>query len=295
MKNKYSQRQKWFGVATIGVTTLLLSSGIPLAQSVNAAEEGYGSNLSVPAIFVPGATVEDAPALRGGVCGEAMLPSGSQSLDFPGYYLQKTESIWQAECSEVSSLDVVANWGDNLTVRPMLSSRQPIRIEIGLEHSPVSAMDGFVVEKLTPELDDRFATYGTRGDISTFAKVRVFDSGTKLRIERIDGPGGVIYDGPMSAEVNSVGAIVYGYNWGVKGKNTRALPGTYRVTFTANNTRIVGVDVSDAAKATYTPTSTSLIINVSATSGLKGKSGSSSGSGGSGGSGGGVGHGGSRP
>jgi uncharacterized membrane protein YgcG len=248
-----------------------------------AEEEGFGSNLSVPAIFVPGADAAGAPSLRGGECGSAVDPTGPMSLSYPGYYLQKSEAVWQAECAEVSTLDVTANWGDNLTARPVLSSRQPIRVEVGLEHEPAAAMVGYVVEKLTPELDDRLATYGTRGDDLDFAKVRVFDSGVSLRIERLDGPGGVVYDGPMSAEVNSVGAIVYGYNWGVKGKTGRALPGSYRITFTTNNTRVVGMDASDAEKADFTTNSTSVDISVSASPGLKGSSGSGgSGSGGSG-------------
>lgn len=298
MKKQIQTRRR---LSVLAATSIALLGLAPINDIVNAAEEeGFGTNLSVPAIFVPNADGADAPALRGGECGESMMPTGSTSLVFPGFYLQRSESTWQAECAESQSLDVYANWGDNLTMRPMLSSRQPIRVEVGLEYSPTVPMEGFVVEKLTPELDDRLATYGTRGDVSSFSKVRVFDSGVSLRIERLDGPGGVIYEGPMSAEVNSVGAIVYGYNWGVKGKTTRALPGNYRITFTTNNTRVVGVDASDSAKASFTSNSTSLDVYVSATSGLKGKSGSGSGSGGgqgsggSGGSGGGSGNGGGR-
>lgn len=278
------------------IVTMGAIGAMVLAGSVTGAtaseDEGFGTNLSVPAIFVPSSDATDAPALRGGECGAAIAPTGSTSLVYPGYYLQRTESVWQAECAEVSSLDVTANWGDNLTNRPVLSSRQPIRVEIGLEAMPLEAMDGFVVEKLTPELDDRFATYGTRGDVTTFATVRVFDSGLRLRIERIDGPGGVVYDGPMSAEINSVGAVVYGYNWGTKGKTNRALPGTYRITVTTNNTRITGVDASDVDKATFNANSSSLIISVAPNPGLKGKPGVGSGNGSGGGSGNGQGRGG---
>lgn len=285
MKNQL--RKKW-RLPVLAVSGVVLLGVAPLNGVVSAAEdEGFGSNLSVPAIFVPNANATGAPALRGGACGELQEPTGEKSLVFPGFYLQRTESTWQAECAESTTLDVYANWGDNLTSRPVLSSRQPIRVEVGLEHSPLTPMNGFVVEKLTPELDDRLATYGTRGDVSSFSKVRVFDAGVSLRIVRLDGPGGVIYDGPMSAEVNSTGSIVYGYNWGVKGKTTRALPGNYRVTFTTNSTNVVGIDASDSGKATFTTKSTSVEISVSATSGLKGKSGA-----GNGGSGGGSGSGG---
>lgn len=130
--------------------------------------------------------------------------------------------------------------------------------------------------------------------MATFSTVRVFDSGVRLRIERIDGPGGVVYDGPMSAEINSVGAVVYGYNWGTKGKTNRALPGTYRITLTTNNTRITAVDTSDVDKATFTTKTTSLVISVSPTPGLKGKPGVGSGHGSGNGSGNGQGRGGPR-
>jgi hypothetical protein len=284
-----SERRRSLAI-TASLVGVALCGGVLASQSVSAAEEeGFGSNLSVPAIFLPSVTGEGAPALRGGVCGEAMAPTGSMSLDFPGFYIQKSEASWQAECAEADELDVVANWGDNLTARPVLSSRQPIRVEVGLEYEPTTPMAGFVVEKLTPDVEDRFATYGTRGDEIDFTKVRVFDSGAELKIERLDGPGGVIYDGPMSAEINSVGAVVYGYNWGVKGKTTRALPGNYRLTFTTNNAVVMGVDASDSAKATFTSSSTSLVVSVSASPGLKG---GVNGGGGSGGGAGGPGHGG---
>ena len=293
MQNQLKRKWRLPVLAISGVALLGVS---PISGAVGAAEEeGFGTNLSVPAIFVPNANASDAPALRGGVCGDLQKPTGSTSLVFPGFYLQRSESTWQAECAESMTLDVYANWGDNLTARPVLSSRQPIRIEVGLEHSPVTPMDGYVVEKLTPELEDRLATYGTRGDVTSFSKIRVFDAGVGMRIVRLDGPGGVIYDGPMSAEINSTGSIVYGYNWGVKGKTARALPGNYQITVTTNNTRVVGVDTSDSGKATFTSRSTSLNITVSATSGLRGKSGAGNGgSGGGSGSNGGNGQGGGR-
>ena len=243
----------WPGVIAVSLVSMssVVLPGVRFAGA--AEEEGYGSNLSVPAVFVPGVSADGAPALRGGECGNAKSPTGPMSLVYPGYWLQKSEPVWQAQCAEAVTMDVTANWGDNLTSRPLVSSRQPIRVEIGLEGTPVSPMTGYAVEKLTPDAEDRLATYGTRGAPTSFPVVRVFDSGSRLRIERTDGPGGVVYDGPMSAEINSVGAVVYGYNWGVKGKGNRALPGTYRITFTVSRARIVGVDAGDAAKASFTP------------------------------------------
>lgn len=258
--------------------------------SVAAEEDTLGNNLSVPAIVVPSAGAEDAPALRGGACGANVGPTGPTSPTYPGYYLQKTTSVWQAQCSVATTANVTANWGDNITSRPVLSARQPVRVEVALEVTPASPMTGYVVEKLTPDVEDRLATYGTKGVATPFTTVRVFDSGARLRIERVDGPGGLIYEGAIAPEINSTGAIVYGFNWGVKGKTGRALPGTYLVTFMTNNTRIAGVDPGDAAKATFNSTSTSVTVVLSASAGRRG--GAGSGSGGDHGSGGGMGGGG---
>lgn len=267
MSTHRSLRQRIFALAVaMAAATIGVSSG-----NASAEETTLGNNLSVPAILVPSASAGDLPVLRAGTCGAALAPTGPTSTTFPGYYLQKTAAVWQAACTVQDSASAVVNWGDNLTSRPVLSAQQPVRVEVALEATPTAPVLGFVVDKLTPELEDRLATYGTRGVASDFTKVRVFDSGTRLKIERLDGPGGVIVDGPMSAEVNSVGAIVYGFNWGVKGKGARALPGTYRITFFTNRVNLTGVDASDATKATFTSGSSSLIVSLASSAGKRGR------------------------
>lgn len=268
--------------------------GAATAGVASAEEDTLGNNLSVPLLVVPSATAGDLPTLRGGACGNATAPSGAKSSVYPAYWLQKTEATWQAQCSQATSANVMVNWGDNLISRPVLSTKQPVRVEVALEHTPASPMTGYVVDKLTPDVEDRLATYGTLGVATPFTTVRVFDSGARLRIERLDGPGGVIYDGAMSAEVNSVGAIVYGFNWGTKGKTARALPGTYRITFFTNATTVTGLGAGDESKATFTSRSSSLTIELAASAGRRGGEGAGSGSGGGQGGGGqgGGGHGG---
>lgn len=276
-------------VAVASAVGLIGIGGIAGIASA-AEEETLGNNLSVPLVVVPSADAADLPALRGGDCGEAAMPSGPKSGEYPAYYLQKTEATWQAECSVASAANVTVNWGDNLTSRPVISARQPVRVEVALEQTPATSMTGFVVENLTPDAEDRYATYGTKGIETPFSTVRVFDSGATLRIERVDGPGGVIYEGSIAAEVNSTGSIVYGFNWGVKGKSNRALPGTYLVTFMSKNTTITGVDDGDASEATFTSKSTSVTVEISPSAGRRGGEGAGSGAGGgSGGSGGGSG------
>lgn len=288
MKSSHSGIRRIALFAVVG-----LSVGGALVSGASAAEEEtLGNNLSVPLVVVPSASPDNLPTLRGGACGESQMPTGPRSTQYPGYYLQKTEAMWQAACSTALSANVIANWGDNLISRPIISARQPVRVEVALEQMPSAPMTGFVVENLTPDLEDRNATYGTQGVATPFSTVRVFDSGAMLRIERVDGPGGIVYEGPIAAEVNSTGAVVYGYNWGVKGKSNRALPGTYLVTFMSNHTTITAVDPGDAAKATFGPKSTSVTVTLSSSAGRRGGEGSGSGSGGGGGSGGGSGHGG---
>lgn len=289
MKRSHSIRRRLAIATAVG-----LASVGALVSTVSAAEEEtLGNNLSVPLIVVPSASAEGLPTLRGGSCAASMQPTGPKSAQYPAYYLQKTEAVWQAECAAMSTANVTANWGDNLISRPVLSSRQPVRVEVALEQTPTQPMTGYVVDNLTPDLEDRYATYGTKGVATPFSTVRVFDSGATLRIERVDGPGGVVYEGPIAAEVNSTGSVVYGYNWGVKGKSGRALPGTYQITFQSNNTTITAVDAGDVSKATFTPKSTTVTVTLSASAGRRGGEGAGSGSGGSGGSGGGSGHGGS--
>ena len=224
-------------------------------------EEGtLGNNLSVPTVFVP--SYNGAPVLRvPSAAGTLALPMGQASTEFPGYYLQKTESTWQAEYTTATTAAVVADWGDNLTERPTLTARQPLRVEMGL-YVPTT-MQGFVVEKLTPDVEDRYATYGTTGVPATFAEARVLDEGATLTVKNAS-TGVNVYDGPMSTEVNSTGAVVYGYNWGIKGRKNFPVSGTYELTFTTNHTTLAGV--RDGA-ATWTPTSTTITVVLNSTSG----------------------------
>ena len=233
------------------------------AKPPGTGEETLGNNLSVPAYFVPSYT--GTPALRAGACGALIPATGPTSTTYPGYYLQKTEATWQAECATAATLGVVAYWGDNLTARPSLTSRQPLRVEMGLLYTPPAAMQGFVVDNLTPNVEDRLATYGTLGVATSFPVARVYDSGATLKIEKLDAPLTVVYNGPMTAEINSTGAVVYGYNWGIKGRKSFPQPGVYRLTFTTGATTITGIDPSDQGainEPSFNTTSSSLTITI---------------------------------
>lgn len=248
----------------------------------DGGEEGFGNNLSVPALFVPDTT--GAPALRMPLVTDATAPvaiadqpvwydevvfvdeDGNITTVPAGYYFeQKTEATWQADWSTALSADVIADWGDNLTSSPELKARQPIRVEMTLYQDGVTAT-GLVVSKLTNELD-RYATYGTDGVLVAGMPVRVLDSGATLTIKNVDTGVYVLGDAtggvPMSVEINSTGGIVYGFNWGIQGRKSTPVAGTYELTFTTVGTTITGISDADAIRVpTWDADSTTLTITL---------------------------------
>ncbi len=257
----------------VPITALLIASFAAAKGPPNGGEDTFGNNLSVPAIFVPDST--GGPELRVdcGASPQAPGEDGKQpSTEFEGYWLQKTEATWSASCTTAATANVIADWGDNLTSRPTQPAGQPIRVEMSLLALAATGMKGYAITNLTPDLADRLATYGTRGapEDEYFTEAgtpttRVFDAGATLTIEKIvDGaPTLVVFDGPMAAEINSTGAVVYGFNWGTKGKANAPAPGTYRLTFTTNNTVIIGIADTDTDNILiWDADSTSLEVSV---------------------------------
>ena len=243
---------------TIAVTALLAGMAGYTAEVVAAkgspgpppgkggggsGEETYGNNLSVPTIFAPSVGQADVPALRVSCPGGSQAPTGDPvSIAGGSYYLQKTASTWTADCANAGGLPLVvqADWGDNLTGGGRLSAGKPIRIEMLLHDVSGSFATGFAVLKLTDDID-RLATYGTDGTPQANMSFIVFDSGAKLRIDKCASAtdtvcqAGNVYDGPMTAEINSTGKVVYGFNWGT-GTTTTPSPGTYKITWLPSNT-----------------------------------------------------------
>jgi len=199
-------------------------------------EEEAGNNLSVPAIFVPSMGLAAGPTCTAD--DDTELPDPAElSTTYPGYWVQG-EATWQADCATANNdtVSVAAAWGDNLTNAP-LKQRTPIRVELGLLADPATyPMTGFQVVKLTPELLDRYATYGTKDadGITPFNEVRVWTAVATLHIERSDGL--VAYHGPFSAEINATGRVVYGYNW------QKPQAGLYTITVSLPDVTVTGVD-----------------------------------------------------
>jgi hypothetical protein len=225
-------------------------------------EETLGNNLSVPTLFVG-----TGPALRIPCANTPKAPGWDgiaawYPCEDDLYWLQKSVATWSATCANGSpNMDVSADWGDNLTGDGRLSAGRPIRVEMRLS-STASETTGvsFPITKLTPDVEDRLATYGTNG-ATTLPSFAVYEEGAQLTIARCVGDdcskleSPPIYNGPMGGEVNSTGAVVYGYNWGIKNTGTPA-NGKYRLTFTPRTAHIVHVadtkaSICDYSKCTY--------------------------------------------
>lgn len=258
-------------VALLAAAMMAPSAALAAPPPGVGEEETLGNNLSVPAIFVP--SVAGAPTLRVPCSATAQMPGADgvpSSALFPGYWLQKTTATWGASCLEAASASVTADWGDNLTTAGSLTAGKPIRVEVGLLAPDAVGLTGYAITNLTPALADRLATYGTRGaptdEYLTGAAgapvTRVWDSQTTIGIEQYVNSAWVpvVTTQPMIAEINSTGSVVYGFNWGSKGRKNTPAAGEYRATFTTSTaTTIVAIaDVAGVNVPTFTAHSTTL-------------------------------------
>lgn len=267
------------GLTLLGAQGSMAKGGPPAGTE---EEEAAANNLSVPALFVPAVGL-------GVTCGETYTPvTGEASLfdyatmtgilpGISGYYYVQGEDDWQASCTTalVDTVSVTADWGDNLTGAP-LKAGTPVRVEMGLlADATAYNFTGFSVVKLTDELD-RYATYGTLGEaVAPYGEVRAWDAGARLTIAKTDGTL-TVYNDVATAEINSTGRVVYGYNWQLP------VAGEYLITFTAPNVNFVGTDVGSLVDGD----TVTLLVNVAATPGGGGGGQGSGGPGGGGGQGG---------
>jgi hypothetical protein len=196
------------------------TTGAPFTCSSTAAVMPTGDTLTFPTDFISPITT----------------PPEGGSLPVAGEYYIQGVNTWQAECGNAAdnTLTVNADWGDNLGGDAKTSVGSPVRVEVGLmvTNTEYQSMMGFDVVKLTEELD-RYATYGTMGLLEDLDEVRAYDDGARLRIYFGDT---LLSDDVFSAELNSTGRIVYGYNW------TPAGVGQYTLEFYAPSVQILNAD-----------------------------------------------------
>jgi len=263
-----------FSLIAAGLAAMMVASpafaakgGTPGAPS----GETLGNNLSVPAIFVGDTTY--APALRI-PCADAataVAPTGPQSTVYPGYYLQKTEAVWSATCTTAETgVHVLADWGDNLTNDEVgVKAGKTIRVEMALMDDSGSTSTGYSVVKLEPEMLDRLSPYGTLGAPEAMT-ARAWDTGARLQITTAEGV--TIYEAAATAEINSTGGVVYGYNWGQKGSFPP--PGDYVITFTVSDGTTFDGTVDTTDRADNTAHTATLEVTLLPKSGGGGNSGS---------------------
>jgi hypothetical protein len=225
-------------VLALAATPTVFAKGKP------TPEEEYGNNLSFATKFVPAVPVSGEGTFLRLTCSPIPTePSGPECNLFPGYWCQKTAATWQAACTVALTAEVTATWGANL-IDGNISAGKPIRVEMVLtESGGASNNPGYIVSKLTDELD-RLATYGTNKSMQ-YNEFTVLDVGAMLTIERCESLAcatpTTIYDEEFTPEINSLGNVVYGYNWGTKGRTNTPAAGIYKLTFTANGTTIASV------------------------------------------------------
>lgn len=256
-------RRLSIGLLVLGAT---VAAAWPALSNAQETETELGNNLSVPTIFVPSVGVGSQACTD---ADDTILPDpGQTSSEFPGYWVQG-EAVWQADCAIAAdnTVDVTAAWGDNLAGQASIVVGRPVRVEIGLlADAAAYTMTGFDVEKLEPELLDRESAYGTNdgSGITPYTEVRVWNAGVTLSIT---GPSTVSV--PFSAELNSTGRVVYGYNWRPE------LAGTYTITANVPTVRLVGTDLG-----TFNAHTATITVEVGAATGGGGGGGGGTGGGG---------------
>jgi hypothetical protein len=227
------------------ILTVVPAAGAKGGPPHPPGEEGEeaANNLSVPAIFIPGLAASPFGSVV--TCTDAddsVDPTGDMGvivdgvLEHPDYYVQGIAD-WQSDCGEAGVAEVAAGaeWGDNLTNAP-LKQGTPIRTEIGFLAEGVEPMPGYTVVKLDPTLLDRESHYGTLGSEELFAEVRVWVSGVTLDIRNDDGTEVPADQVDFSAEINSTGRIVYGFNW------QKPVAGEYTITVYAGGIELTSTD-----------------------------------------------------
>ena len=236
-----------------------------------AAEEEGVKNLSEPLVFAEaeGATHFTFYDLEPGEI------VGDKTYDLGGtmYYVVSNPLVQFAAEHAVATgtVPVIADWGDNLTNHSFRGNlKQPIRVEIAFWASDGRLMAGY--EPVLLEGARGTEVYGITGAVTNRTPL-VYTTGENLKIESLNAEGqvtGVIYTGPMTAEVNAAGKVIYGFNWGTPGGLASPDKGAYRLTVTVPTTlQITGVGAAEIFVPTYTAQTTTLDLIIGNAPGKK--------------------------
>ncbi|HYO20747.1 MAG TPA: hypothetical protein VES02_18990 [Dermatophilaceae bacterium] len=226
-------------------------------------EETTANSLSVPAVFV-GANPFSLTCDGTWKSPDGQTPKSGYTL--AGYYYVQGVNTWQAQCDDgLEVATATAAFGDNLTGTAKKAVGSPIRVEIGLFESPATPMTGWDVVKLEPSQLDRVSPYGTLAtetSLGVFASnpvttlpTRVWAPGT-LKVYLQSTPGSPVVNTSATAEINSTGKVVFGYNLKV------TAPGTYVIEYT-----FPAVTITTVPKGTITNEGHTVSLPIVVTSG----------------------------
>jgi len=270
------------GVANISAsvkTGASASTQIRVIPGGSTGEESTGNNLSWPLVFADGVGLTGSPvATDPGVrpltteteayAELSAIPVTNPTAaffytgnapDVTTYYLQGTVNTWRPQIVDGTGQGLYnadAAWGDNLAGDASLGVDRPIRIEVALSNTDGVTLLGYnmpyVANPSSPE-----EVQGTDGTTSALIPL-IYTVGPILTIEQLSGPGGdviaTVSSGPMGAEVNVGGRLVYG------GQFRPTMAGTYLLRFIIANDANVHIVSSDAV--VVSPFETAIEIQV---------------------------------
>ena len=211
---KHKLKTSVFAVASI---SLLLLSATPFKAV--AEEEVVANNLSVPAIFAEGYGMTGLPAYEKSGLPGGLTPTWGTAYCYQGerYFLQATDSLWQAQWSADALLaaipvpvSVTVDWSQEV-VDKAWDEMSVIPVEVTLSKTLDTSMTGYQMTPLPvgilpcdltllPEEEsaDVIASeeevvdvlWGTTGATYASGTATVYSICARLTIEKIDGQGG---------------------------------------------------------------------------------------------------------
>jgi FG-GAP-like repeat len=259
------------GVAALAALGLVLAS-----TPASSAEIEGTKNLSTPVILVDDnsmAAAFNAVTVPGAPTGTADYTNADgnwyTSLGSDTYVSTVDPSFgadtWGAQYAEEMDNPVVADvkWGDNLMTHTFPGNRkQPLRVEVNLFANADTAanydpMQGYVMASLEGSMNNEL--FGTKG-VAEVIPPMVYTPNATLSILQYDPAkkaySTVIYDGPMTGEVNGSGKLIYGFNWGSSSGLPSPGAGYYRLVFTVADDSLVSLGTALLSEDSETLVST---------------------------------------
>lgn len=255
--------RKYHKIIVFILSAILISAQGVFAKGPGNGEDttSYGNNLSYPVVFAEGFGLSGleitTEGTNTGLRTDGLDPKeffidienveDTKVLDDVTYYLQNSESHWEAEWLNgeyLANIPVIIDWSDNL-FSTSWSENAIVRVEHVLSTNLTTPMNGYMMTSFTQRIDKQktLEIQGTNSySVAQITEARVFSSYAVLIIEKLDDLGNVIhthYEGEAGAEINASGQVIYGYNWKIDDG-----AGQYRITFIipsdTSNIRIIG-------------------------------------------------------